>query len=284
MRRSLLCRLGATVREVETSGSPLMSPALAESLRLQWRHGFGANSIPKGSNRYTHGFHPYMAGLNPEVVRTLLPVLELQSDATLLDPFAGSGTTLTQAAALGFHARGVDLSPLACFVAYHQSSVGRSTEDLERLVTLSEAVSAEAVSHGGGEGREALRSWGPLGAVLHRLSGDGSVLRSDVAALWFCLSAALGRKLTGAATAEGVFLAAVCEFSRRSAELGSAARAARPNLGAARHSPLIRLGDVRAPGLVAPASSVDGVISSPPYPCVYGRSVLTAFPCESSSL
>jgi len=51
--------------EVFSSGSTLVAPVLEQCLRLQWRHGFGANNVERGAPRYTHGVHKYLAGMNP---------------------------------------------------------------------------------------------------------------------------------------------------------------------------------------------------------------------------
>jgi len=43
----------------------MVAPVLEQCLRLQWRHGFGANNVERGAPRYTHGVHKYLAGMNP---------------------------------------------------------------------------------------------------------------------------------------------------------------------------------------------------------------------------
>jgi site-specific DNA-methyltransferase (cytosine-N4-specific) len=60
----------------------------------------------------THGLHPYPAKFVPQIPRALIKALS-SKDATILDPFCGSGTTLVEAALLGRNGIGVDSNKLA---------------------------------------------------------------------------------------------------------------------------------------------------------------------------
>jgi hypothetical protein len=59
----------------------------------------------------------YYAGFSPSFARAVLSSAQLTSTSIVLDPWNGSGTTTHAAAALGFHAVGVDISPVANVVA-----------------------------------------------------------------------------------------------------------------------------------------------------------------------
>ncbi len=65
----------------------------------------------------THGLHPYPAKFIPQIPRTLIKALHPRDGTGVMDPFAGSGTTLVEAALAGIPAVGVDLSPLACLIS-----------------------------------------------------------------------------------------------------------------------------------------------------------------------
>lgn len=66
------------------------------------------------ATRYSaHGLHEYKGKFNPQVVRAIGNILGLPEDATILDPFCGSGTTILECAHLGWNAVGVDRNPLA---------------------------------------------------------------------------------------------------------------------------------------------------------------------------
>lgn len=63
-----------------------------------------------------HGIHEYKGKFNPQVVRALTNVVDMDA-SVLIDPFCGSGTSLIEAVRLGIGAVGVDRSPMAVFLA-----------------------------------------------------------------------------------------------------------------------------------------------------------------------
>jgi len=65
---------------------------------------------------YTHGFHSYPAMFIPQVARRLLETYSKKED-TICDIFCGSGTALVESRLLGRNAYGIDLNPLAIFLA-----------------------------------------------------------------------------------------------------------------------------------------------------------------------
>lgn len=72
----------------------------------------------KQSTRYSgHGLHEYRGKFNPQVVRAIGNMLNLQDSAWVLDPFCGSGTTLLECAHSGWNAVGIDLNPLGIFIS-----------------------------------------------------------------------------------------------------------------------------------------------------------------------
>lgn len=70
----------------------------------------------------THGFYKYPARFSPSFVRAAIATFTRPGDL-VLDNHVGGGTTLVEALALGRHAIGVDISPLAEFVATVKSTV-----------------------------------------------------------------------------------------------------------------------------------------------------------------
>lgn len=69
-------------------------------------------SIAGEGRRLTHGIHAYPARLHPDVVRFLIEQFSQPGDI-VVDPFAGSGTTLVESLALGRRAFGSDVNPIA---------------------------------------------------------------------------------------------------------------------------------------------------------------------------
>ncbi len=67
------------------------------------------------SVRGAHGVHPYPGRMHPLWARRILAALP--DDASVLDPFCGSGTVLIEARKRGVHARGSDVNPIAVRLA-----------------------------------------------------------------------------------------------------------------------------------------------------------------------
>lgn len=67
--------------------------------------------------RYSsHGLHEYKGKYNPQIVRIMLNILDLNGKK-VLDPFDGSGTTILECAHIGAQCVGTDINPLACYIA-----------------------------------------------------------------------------------------------------------------------------------------------------------------------
>jgi site-specific DNA-methyltransferase (cytosine-N4-specific) len=63
------------------------------------------------------GIHPYPAKFIGDIPRALIASLQIPRGSVILDPFCGSGTTLTEAQRAGVEAIGIDLNPIACLIA-----------------------------------------------------------------------------------------------------------------------------------------------------------------------
>ncbi len=70
---------------------------------------------------YTHGIHTYPAMFIPQVGRRLLETYSKEGD-TVCDIFCGSGTALVESRILGRNAHGIDLNPLAIFLAHAKTT------------------------------------------------------------------------------------------------------------------------------------------------------------------
>ncbi len=68
-------------------------------------------------DRPIHRWWPYVQGYSAEFVRGVLESADLPEGAGVLDPFAGSGTTLVEARRHGYRAFGVELLPPAALAA-----------------------------------------------------------------------------------------------------------------------------------------------------------------------
>lgn len=97
-------------------GPEEITEVLLQAMRVQWSHGYP--HTPRGYPRLTHGFHEYPAGMQAAAADRILDVMPGDS---VFDPFMGSGTSLVVAMTKGRAAYGVDVSPLAAFVAAHRT-------------------------------------------------------------------------------------------------------------------------------------------------------------------
>jgi hypothetical protein len=85
----------------------------------------------------THGFYKYPARFSPSFARAAIETFTQPADL-VLDNHAGGGTTLVEALVLGRHAIGVDISPLAEFVATVKTTIFDEAElDPRSLLMIS---------------------------------------------------------------------------------------------------------------------------------------------------
>ena len=78
----------------------------AHDLELSWSEA----ALPERERtKHVHRLHPYLGKFIPQLVETLLE-RHVAAGGRVLDPFAGSGTTLVQALESGYDATGVDIA------------------------------------------------------------------------------------------------------------------------------------------------------------------------------
>jgi len=69
-------------------------------------------------NQYlTHWFYPYKGKFHPQMIRSLLNIIEAKPGETILDPFVGSGTTALETQILGINCIAFDISPLCVLMS-----------------------------------------------------------------------------------------------------------------------------------------------------------------------
>lgn len=115
------------------------------------------------STRYSvHGLHEYKGKFNPQVAHALLNIFGADSRHRILDPFCGSGTTLVEAAHLGITGSGLDMNPLAVFIANAKLSALRSNAEAVRrkFQSVTRAFSRSRHTQSGDDARhEYLAKW-----------------------------------------------------------------------------------------------------------------------------
>jgi SOS regulatory protein LexA len=98
------------IRNLEKETEGAQGQELQRRLDYSWDFN-GVKTKP-----YTHGLHTYPAMFIPQVARRLLLTYSKKGD-TICDIFCGSGTALVESRILGRNAFGIDLNPLAIFLA-----------------------------------------------------------------------------------------------------------------------------------------------------------------------
>lgn len=78
---------------------------------------FKENNKINAEDRGVHGWYRFVLSFPPHTVRDYITRWKLKSDAVVLDPFSGTGTTLVECKKLGVASVGLEASPLAYFAS-----------------------------------------------------------------------------------------------------------------------------------------------------------------------
>ena len=90
----------------------------ASDLQLSWSE---AELPERERTKHVHRLHPYLGKFVPQLVEALLGRY-VEPGGRVLDPFAGSGTTLVQALESGYDAVGVDIAAFNCLLMQVKTS------------------------------------------------------------------------------------------------------------------------------------------------------------------
>ncbi len=217
---------------------------------------FDANAF--GVGYATHGLFPYRGKFHPQMIKGIMNVIGLRAGDTVLDPMAGSGTTLIEASIIGIDSIGVELSPFACLMARAKlAGLNMDCSGFKNLLDMADKV----FSYFDQKPKQAE-------TLFERVEGNGEPVtlkeleggeaRKELVLLAFLdsMGYATRRKSKKAQdlfpTVLTRYFAAVQEFNLVREELGLV-------LGKSK----VICGDART--LDIPGESVNGVIFSPPY-------------------
>jgi SAM-dependent methyltransferase len=115
-------------------GSPEDQRTLAQALTVR--------ADEESTQAHVHGFHSYPARLHPLTARRLVEGFS-RPEATVLDPFCGSGTVLVEARLTGRRALGIDVNPLAIELSGLKAN-GPGANWVERLPGMAQRVAEHA--------------------------------------------------------------------------------------------------------------------------------------------
>src|SRR5213080_5087832 len=90
----------------------LYAELASDDLQLSWSE---AELPERERTKHVHRLHPYLGKFVPQLVQVLL-ARHLPAGGRVLDPFAGSGTTLVQALESGLDATGGDIAAFNCLL------------------------------------------------------------------------------------------------------------------------------------------------------------------------
>lgn len=138
--RKLSRRLGL-VRAISTVGGE--QPTIQHLLEIS--AGGGSRKV---TSHALHGLHAYKGKFYPQLARAAINAAGVPAGGKVLDPFAGCGTTVLEAALLGLQGYGVDANPLAVLVSeaklamlsYHPNQLSDALDGLRKPPSRPAAV------------------------------------------------------------------------------------------------------------------------------------------------
>ena len=122
---------------------------------LDWTLSFD-NLREKETTKHVHRLHPYKGKFIPQLVQyfiddrtdSLKREVYFKKGDIILDPFAGSGTTLVEASEQGLHAIGVDISHFNCMIGdvkLQQYDFQSLTKDIESVKQVIQSCQDESL-------------------------------------------------------------------------------------------------------------------------------------------
>lgn len=284
-RRRSLTHVGGAV---DTIGNRDVALKLAEALDVKPAPEPGADGGADGDDpdrAHVHGFHTYPARMHPTTAARLVRALTA-TNATVLDPFCGSGTVLVEAMIAGRRAVGVDISSLAVLLSGVKTA---RLEASDREAIVARARSIAAFARARREGRAGATRRYPREDV--ELFDPHVLLELDSIRAGIADSA--GENLAVANALKIVLSAILVKVSRRTSDTSETSRPRRIAAGyparlfvrkaedlARRLADLDSLLPAEGPAArvdiddasrlrTVHAATIDGVVTSPPYVATY---------------
>jgi len=137
----------------------------------------------RAEDRTAHDWYRFVLSFPPHLIRNYTERFCLSSDATVLDPFCGTGTTLIECKKLGIDSIGIERNPMAWFASrvkldWKVDSDGLMKHAAEVAARTSEQLRAEGLNDD--SSLPLFTRCRPVNSKLRGLSGDsGSLILKD---------------------------------------------------------------------------------------------------------
>ena len=118
----------------------------------------GTRPAQRERTKHVHRLHPYLGKYIPQLVEELLR-RHVPAGGRVLDPFAGSGTTLVQALESGYESVGVDIAAFNCLLMRVKTDAHNPFVARARAARRARALRARARAKPGPARRRTSRSW-----------------------------------------------------------------------------------------------------------------------------
>jgi SAM-dependent methyltransferase len=100
-------------------------------------------------DRAAHDWYRFVLSFPPHLVRQYLERFDLSEDATVLDPFCGTGTTLVECKKLGYRSTGIEAHPMSHFASATKINWSPNPDDLESIAGSVAERAIDRLDHDG---------------------------------------------------------------------------------------------------------------------------------------
>lgn len=245
------------------------------------------------ADRAFHNWYRFVLSYPPHLVRDYIRDFDLGADATILDPFCGTGTTVLEAKLNRFRAIGVEANPFPHFASCVKTNWNISIDELQSLAAEVAAVTHDQLRS---QGIDDYRDAGMTGVSLQRLDplAERALIKDSISplplhktlvllenlnkfqsrrayshallALGNALVTQIGNLRFGPEVGVGKIKADVSVIRAWMQEIRKMMDDLQTVEGETYPESIVHLADARNLKAVIPPQSVNAVITSPPYP------------------